>query len=73
MQERERCLSEVLNYESRPMQRALLISILLATLVVPIWNTKQRDLARGLKRTVVQMAMFIAAWTLACMYLYWHI
>jgi hypothetical protein len=55
------------------MQRALLISILLATLVIPIYNARQRDLALGLRRTVVQMAVFIAAWTLACLYLYWHI
>ena len=55
------------------MQRALLISILLATVVIPIWNAKERELARGLRRTVVHMSAFIAAWTLTCIYFYWHI
>jgi len=55
------------------MQRALLISILIATLVIPILNARQRNLSRGLRRTIVQMCIFIALWTLSCMYVYWYI
>lgn len=55
------------------MQRALLMSILLATLIIPIWNSRQRNLAQGLRRTVVQMSLFVAAWTLSCIYVYWHL
>jgi len=55
------------------MQRTLLMSILIATLVIPIVNSRQRNLSRGLKRTIAQMCIFIALWTLSCMYLYWYL
>jgi hypothetical protein len=55
------------------MQRALLMSILIATLVIPILNARQRNLSQGVKRTVLQMCLFITVWTLSCIYVYWHI
>lgn len=49
------------------------MSILIATLVIPILQARRRNLAQGVRRTIVRMSVFIAVWTLACVYVYWHL
>lgn len=55
------------------MQKTLLMSILVATFVIPIRNSSDRKLSRGLKRTVVQSLVFLLVWGLSCTYIYWSL
>ena len=55
------------------MLKAILMSILLATVVIPFRNASRPLLEDGLRRTRIQMFGFIALWALACIaaYLYY--
>ena len=55
------------------MLKGILMSILLATVVIPFRNARQPLLEAGLRRTRSQMFGFIVLWALACIaaYLYY--
>jgi hypothetical protein len=52
------------------MAKALVLSLLFLTMVVPIHLARDRRPRRGLRRMVFAMAYFILAWGLACAYIY---
>lgn len=52
------------------MRALLLMSILIATVAIPLWAARDPDARRGLWRTVVYMIVFNALYMLACVYLY---
>ena len=52
------------------MQKALLISIIVATLAIPMWTAQDRSARRGLRRAVVWMALFNVVYLLAVMFIY---
>jgi hypothetical protein len=55
------------------MQKAYLMAILLATLVIPFRNASNSRLSKGAQRTALQMALFVLIWGLGCVYVYWSI
>ena len=55
------------------MQKAFLMSILIATLVIPMRNAGKFRLEKGIKRTAIQMALFVTLWGLGCVYVYWKL
>ncbi len=55
------------------MQKVLLMSVLVATMVIPIRNARNPRLARPLRRTVIQMFAFLFFWIMGLKYLYWHL
>jgi hypothetical protein len=52
------------------MTKALVLSLLVLTIVVPIHLARDPRPHRGLRRTLLGMSGVIAAWGLACAYLY---
>ena len=52
------------------MTKALVVSLLMMTMVVPIHLARDRRPMRGLRRAASWMAVFIVAWGLACAFLY---
>jgi hypothetical protein len=52
------------------MRALLLMSILIATVAIPIWTSRDPDARRGLTRTVVHTVVFNVLFMLACAYLY---
>jgi hypothetical protein len=52
------------------MRALLLMSILIATVGIPVWTARDPDARRGLERTVVHMVLFSALFMLAAAYLY---
>jgi hypothetical protein len=48
------------------MRSLLLTSILVATVIIPMGASRDRDARRGLRRTVVYLAIFNAIYALAC-------
>lgn len=55
------------------MQKWYLMSILLATLIIPIRNARNPDASAAVRKTVVQMAVFVLSWGLGCVYVYWRL
>jgi hypothetical protein len=52
------------------MRALLLMSILIATVAIPLWTARDPDGRRGLRRTVVHMVLFNVLYMLACVYLH---
>jgi len=52
------------------MRALLLMSILIATVAIPIWTSRDTDGRRGLVRTVAYMVVFNVLYMLACAYLH---
>jgi hypothetical protein len=52
------------------MQALLLSSILIATVAIPVRAARDPSARRGLRRAVLQMVLFSAAYTLACAFVY---
>ena len=52
------------------MQKAFLVSILLANVAIPVWAARDRNASRGLKKAVAGMLLFDALYMLGLMYLY---
>jgi hypothetical protein len=55
------------------MQKIYLMSILFVTIVIPIRNSADPRMHRGLRNTILQSAIFIAIWGLGCVYVYWSL
>jgi len=52
------------------MAKLLLISLLGATIVIPIVASRRAPARRGLRRTVTWTIAFLAAYVLACAFVY---
>jgi hypothetical protein len=52
------------------MQKALLISIVAATLVIPMWAARDRNPRRGLRKVVTRVLLFNLVYLLALMFIY---
>jgi hypothetical protein len=53
------------------MQKALLISIVAATLIIPMWAARGRGSARlGLRKTMTYMMVFNIVYLLAVMFIF---
>ena len=52
------------------MQKALLISVLLTNIAIPIWASREQGARRGLKKTLFAMALFNAVYLVALLALY---
>ena len=52
------------------MQKLILISILLADVVIPIWAARDPNAIRGLKKALFYMCMFNAMYLLLVMFVY---
>lgn len=52
------------------MAKLLLISLLGATIVIPIVASRRPPTRRGLRRTVIWTLAFLAAYVLACVFVY---
>ena len=55
------------------MQTWYWISILLATLIIPIRNARLPDVSDAVRKTVVQMLVFVLVRGLGCVYVYWRL
>jgi hypothetical protein len=54
----------------RRMQKLLLVSILIATIAIPVQMSREKSRAVGVKRTVKWMAGFCVFYLFALMYIY---
>lgn len=52
------------------MQKFLLVSIVLAHIALPLWAARDRDARRGLKKTLLSMLLFDAAYLAAILFIY---
>jgi hypothetical protein len=52
------------------MQKALLISIAVATIIIPMWAARDRRARRGLRKAVVCLVLFNVVYFLAVMFVY---
>ncbi len=52
------------------MQKAIVVSILVATVGLPVWAARDRSPVRGLKKTVFYLAMFNLFYLFAIRVLY---
>lgn len=52
-------------------QKLLLISIIIASVAIPVWTARDANPRRGLRRAVVVTAAFNLLYLLAVKYLYW--
>ena len=52
------------------MQKAILISIVAATIIIPMWAARDRSARRGLRKAMVWIAVFDVAYLLAVMFIY---
>ena len=53
------------------LQKFLLFSVVLASIVVPLWAARMPNPRRGLTRTVVVIVAFNVLYMLTLKYLYW--
>lgn len=53
------------------LQKVVLFSVILASIVIPVWAARSPDARRGLTRAVLVMAAFNLLYLLALKYLYW--
>jgi hypothetical protein len=54
----------------RDMQKLLLVSILIATVAIPVQMSRERTRTEGVKRTVKWMVGFCVFYLIALLYLY---
>jgi hypothetical protein len=52
------------------MQKALLISIVVATLVLPMWAARERGARRGLKKALASMLVFMLLYLVGIMFVF---
>jgi hypothetical protein len=52
------------------MQKLILISILFADVLIPLWAARDRNAIRGLKKALFYMCIFNAAYLLLVMFAY---
>ena len=52
------------------MQKALLISVLLTNIAIPIWASRERAPKQGLKKALFAMAIFNAVYLVALLAIY---
>jgi hypothetical protein len=52
------------------MQKAILISIVAATIIIPMWAARDRSPRRGLRKAIAYIAVFNIAYLLAVMFIY---
>jgi hypothetical protein len=52
------------------MQKLILISILVANVVIPVWASREPNARRGLKKAVVYMIVFNVVFLLAVRFIY---
>lgn len=52
------------------MQKLLLVSILIANVLIPLWAAREENAIRGLKKTLAAMVAFDAAYLLAVLFVY---
>ncbi len=52
------------------MQKALLLSVLITNIVIPIWASRERGARRGLKKALAAMAIFDVIYLVALLTLY---
>lgn len=52
------------------MANALLLSMLIATVGIPIWFARDARPRRGLRKTVGWFLAFLTAWVIALLFLY---
>jgi hypothetical protein len=52
------------------VQKLILISIILANLLIPLWAARDRDGVRGLKKALFYMCVFNGIYLLLVMYAY---
>jgi len=57
----------------RHVKKALLMSLIIATFVIPIRGARNLRQKRPLKHAVTQMAIFIVLWVLTLKYVYWSL
>jgi hypothetical protein len=55
---------------ARDMQKLLLVSILIATVAIPVQTSRAKTRAEGVKRTVKWMIGFCVFYLIALMYIY---
>jgi len=58
---------------STNMQKNYLMAILLATMAIPMMQAKHAQFQKGMRKTVLHMTIFILAWGLGCVYVYWSL
>ena len=54
-------------------QKLLLISVIIASLAIPLWTARDANPRRGLAKAVIVTAAFNLLYLLAVKYLYWHL
>jgi hypothetical protein len=52
------------------MQKAILISIVAATIILPMWAARERSARRGLRKAIAWIAVFNVAYLLAVIFVY---
>jgi hypothetical protein len=52
------------------MQKAILISIVAATIIIPMWAAREGSARRGLRKAIACIAVFNIAYLLAVMFIY---
>lgn len=55
------------------MQKLMLMSILIATVIIPILVSRDARAKRGLRRTVVLIFAFVVLWGYACSHYYYSL
>jgi hypothetical protein len=55
------------------MAKMLLMSVLFATLIIPMSIAREGPPTRGLKRSNMGFSGFVFAWGFACIYIYFRI
>jgi hypothetical protein len=53
------------------LQKAVVFSVVIASIVIPVWAARAPSAARGLKWAVLAMAAFNVLYLVALKYLYW--
>jgi len=54
-------------------QKLLLISVIIASVTIPLWTARDANPRRGLTKAVVVTAAFDLLYLLAIKYLYWRV
>jgi len=51
-------------------KKALLMAIIVASVVIPLWAAREPSFARGTRRTVLHFAVFVAVWAYSVHHFY---
>jgi hypothetical protein len=54
-------------------QKLILISLLIASAIIPVWAARDPEAVRGLGKAVIATAAFNVLYLLAVSYLYWRV